>query len=284
MTENSSNSSGALGNTINQSPPAKRWCFTLNNYDEKEYMELKQYFSSNNCIFCIGKEIGLNETPHLQGYVNFASKIRLSALKKINNRAHWEKCRGNEQDNLTYCSKDGKFETNAKIARPLKILKDEQLFDWQKEIVNICKSEPHDRKIYWFWDTEGNKGKTALAKYLCHNLGAVIIEGKKSDILFCAAEHESDIYICDFERSMEEFIPYGALEKIKNGLYMSSKYESKPIIRNSPHLICFANFLPDRTKLSKDRWVIKGIKSVPDDNTMLLVKKRDLSHLSFTSL
>jgi len=58
---------------------------------------------------------------------------------------------------------------------------------------------------------------------------------------------------------MEEYISYGAMEKIKNGFYMSSKYESKPIIRNCPHIICFANFEPDYDKLSQDRWKVHNI-------------------------
>ena len=40
---------------------------------------------------------------------------------------------------------------------------------------------------------------------------------------------------------------------------MCAKYESKPICRNSPHVIIFANFEPDLDKLSNDRWIIKKI-------------------------
>ena len=104
-------------------------------------------------------------------------------------------------------------------------------------------------------------GKTCFGKYLCANHGAIPIDGKKNDILYCCAEFESDIYIFDFERSREDFTPYGAMEKVKDGLYMCAKYESKPIIRNSPHMIVFANFEPDTEQLSLDRWVIKRIKN-----------------------
>ena len=58
---------------------------------------------------------------------------------------------------------------------------------------------------------------------------------------------------------MEEYVSYGAIEKIKNGYYMCSKYESKPIIRNPPHIIIMANFEPDYEALSKDRWIVIAI-------------------------
>jgi len=62
------------------------------------------------------------------------------------------------------------------------------------------------------------------------------------------------VYIYDIERSLEDHISYGAIEKIKNGYFMCSKYESKPIIRPCSHVICFANFEPNNMKLSVDRW------------------------------
>nr|UOF83117.1 rep protein [Cressdnaviricota sp.] len=257
MTQNSSNSSEVgKGNTklSPQDSPCKRWCFTFNNYTESEYENIVQLLNSSKYI--IGKEVGENGTPHLQGYVNFETKTRLTALKKINNKIHWEKCKGSEEDNIKYCSKDGKYTTNFKIKKPLKILSDDKLYNWQKKVIEIIKEEPDDRKIYWFWEEKGCAGKTTFCKYLTSKYGAVPIEGKKNDILYCAAEFESDIYVMDIERSMEDYVSYGAIEKIKNGYYMCAKYESKPIVRNSPHVLIFANFEPDVSALSKDRWII----------------------------
>lgn len=42
---------------------------------------------------------------HLQGFICFDDKMRLSALKKISNRAHWEASRGTFEQNVAYCSK-----------------------------------------------------------------------------------------------------------------------------------------------------------------------------------
>lgn len=252
--------SAKLGNT-KQASPALKWCFTLNNYTEIEYKEMLDQFSSNSSKFSyiIGKEVGASGTPHLQGYVKFDKKQRPSALK-LSKRIHWESCKGSEEDNIKYCSKDGNYVTNMKVKRPLKILDKCKLYDWQKDIISIVEKEPDDRVIHWYWEDKGNVGKTTFAKYLSHHYGAIPVEGKKNDILYCCAEFESDIYIFDFERSMEEYISYGAIEKIKNGYFMCAKYESKPIIRNPPHVIIFANFEPDKLELSLDRWHIVKIK------------------------
>lgn len=84
----------------------RAWCFTLNNYTEEEYKALQEV----PCKYIImGKEEGKEETPHLQGYVQFASQKRLGGLKDINGRAHWEAAKGNPQQNIDYCSKDGDF-------------------------------------------------------------------------------------------------------------------------------------------------------------------------------
>lgn len=125
-----------------------------------------------------------------------------------------------------------------------------------KKLLLILNEEPDDRTIHWIWESKGMTGKTTFCKFLSHYHGAIPLEGKKNDILYCAAEFESDLYVWDLERSMEDFVSYGALEKIKNGYYMCAKYESKPIIRPCPHILVFANFPPDEDKLSKDRWNI----------------------------
>lgn len=87
-------------------PNYRSWCFTLNNYSEEEYTALQEA----DCKYIIiGKEKGKEETPHLQGYVQFKSAKTLGGVKLINGRAHWEQAKGNPQQNYDYCSKDGDF-------------------------------------------------------------------------------------------------------------------------------------------------------------------------------
>lgn len=80
------------------------WVFTLNNYTGDDEQKL-QSWDVRYLIY--GRETGENGTPHLQGYVQVAGGIRLSALKKVLPRAHWEPAKGSADSNKTYCSKQG---------------------------------------------------------------------------------------------------------------------------------------------------------------------------------
>ena len=243
---------------------SKKWCFTLNNWLEVQLDYILSCLTPED-EYCIGKEVGENGTPHLQGFINFTKACRPMEKFKKCKEIHWEKCRGNFKQNIEYCMKDGDYLTNItinklRLTQPLKLIT--EFRPYQKWIIeNIVEKEPDDRTIYWFYEETGNVGKTQLCKYLCAKHGAVILEGKKNDILFCAAQFESEIYLYDIERSIEDYVSYSSIEKIKNGLYMCSKYESKAIVRNSPHVIIFANFYPDTCKLSADRWEIYKITS-----------------------
>lgn len=88
------------------SPQSARWCFTVNNWNEDNIKALA-------CLPCkyvaYGKETGANGTAHLQGYVVFVANKRLPAVKKILPTAHWEIAKGDTEQNVAYCSKDGDF-------------------------------------------------------------------------------------------------------------------------------------------------------------------------------
>lgn len=85
---------------------SRRWCFTLNNYTEEEYEALVKYEAVYKVI---GKEVGQQGTPHLQGFIILPRMFRLSAMKKISSRAHWEIARGTSEEAARYCKKDGDY-------------------------------------------------------------------------------------------------------------------------------------------------------------------------------
>lgn len=82
----------------NTSSPARTWDFTLNNYTDEEIEVVKRWATEVKKI-TVSKEIGEEGTAHLQGRVTFARVYRLSALKKLLPRAHWEQTIA-EQDSL----------------------------------------------------------------------------------------------------------------------------------------------------------------------------------------
>jgi len=53
--------------------------------------------------------IGFAGTFHLQGFVVLQKMCRLSSLKKLNDRVHWEVARGTSAQAAEYCKKAGKF-------------------------------------------------------------------------------------------------------------------------------------------------------------------------------
>lgn len=87
------------------SHPAKHWCFTLNN-PTLNHEALSALFSGITSFLIFQREKGENNTTHFQGYFILQRKQRLSALKKLLPRAHFEVARGTPHDNILYCSKE----------------------------------------------------------------------------------------------------------------------------------------------------------------------------------
>ena len=68
---------------------------------------------------------------------------------------------------------------------------------------------------------------------------------------------KTNLVVFDLPRNNGNKISYSALESIKNGLIVNTKYETGSKLFNSPHIIVFSNMQPDVTAMSGDRWVIK---------------------------
>ncbi|AXH73499.1 MAG: putative viral replication protein [Cressdnaviricota sp.] len=266
MSSNSSNSSGGGGNTITppsskpkQISPAKRWCFTLNNWTSDEYSSIVPIIERECSFAIIGDEIGATGTPHLQGYIEFKNKCR--ALSKFESRRfHWEKAKGSRENNIAYCSKE-KVLFSLGMPKPIKVIG--TLKPWQHQIECLIATEPDDRTIHWFFDRVGNIGKTVFMKYCVIKHGAIpCIGGKFGDIMnlvFNSDMDKSNTTIFNIPRGHREHISYSSLEAVKDGMIVNTKYETGYKCFNSPHVIVFANFPPDKKQLSKDRWNIVNV-------------------------
>lgn len=263
-----------VGNTKPSSShdtPRIKWCFTLNNWSKEELCAILKFFR-DSCNFSImGEEIGEQGTKHLQGYFEIKTKKRLGWIKNnVNTRLHLEKAKGNKQQNIEYCSKEGgNIYIDGRLKRTPNVLTYDKLYDWQKEVADICDDQDsfdkYERSIFWYWDEAGNKGKTALAKYLVKNHGAIAMNGKASDCKCAIAKmveekgQGPDVVCFTIPRDKEGYVSYSVLEEIKDGLIFSGKYESKSLLIASPLIFVFANFHPDENKCSKDRWIIKNL-------------------------
>lgn len=146
---------------------------------------------------------------------------------------------------------------------------------WQQRLLDLVEESPDPRKIMWFWDHEGNKGKSFLSTYLSLTKNAVVLgQGKKADLAHIWAEQpgpEWPVVIFDVSRQViqmeegrdgqqREKKPISHLlalaEEMKNGRVTSTKYASTVVYRPPPHVIFFANFEPERDMLSADRWLV----------------------------
>lgn len=126
---------------------------------------------------------------------------------------------------------------------------------WQADLLALLAADPDDRKVYWVTDIAGGKGKTVLAKHLVDQCSAFYCNGgKHTDIVYAYAGERVAVF--DYVRDSAEYVNYGAIEQLKNGIMFSSKYESGMKRCANPHVVVFANFHPDQSKLSADRWHI----------------------------
>uniref|UniRef100_A0A0L8I7L6 Helicase superfamily 3 single-stranded DNA/RNA virus domain-containing protein n=1 Tax=Octopus bimaculoides TaxID=37653 RepID=A0A0L8I7L6_OCTBM len=136
---------------------------------------------------------------------------------------------------------------------------------WQQELLDELQNEPDQRKIIWYSDPIGNSGKTYLSRYLQTLDGIRFENGRSLDIKFMY--NGQRIVIFDLTRSQEQHINYEVMESVKNGLICSCKYVSVTKSFEIPHVVVFANYDPDQTKMSADRWDIRPL--TPADNTMV---------------
>uniref|UniRef100_UPI004048478A hypothetical protein n=1 Tax=Shewanella sp. TaxID=50422 RepID=UPI004048478A len=77
------------------------WCFTLNNPTDDE-IQFFENIEVNRIV--VGDETGAEGTRHLQGFITFKRAHRLTALKKLSARAHWEPAKA--ADAANYCMKE----------------------------------------------------------------------------------------------------------------------------------------------------------------------------------
>lgn len=245
---------------------SRSWFFTLNNPELGDVTQLTQYMDTMAAKYCMQMEQGESGTPHLQGVVYFDNAWSFGSVKQIDMRAHWERTKSWIKA-VKYCMKsetriDGPWTKGVLVRNPVKTIS--VLRGWQQAEYDRLCGEPDDRSVRWLYDTTGNVGKTQFAKYLLVRLrGVCVVSGKGANMLHILAKavekEDVKIVVFLFTRSVEDYVSYSTIESVKDGLVVSGKYDSQTIVMNSPHVLVLANFKPDESKLSADRWDIREI-------------------------
>lgn len=198
--------------------------------------------------------------------------MALSTLKAWNLRVHWEPTR-DIKTSIAYCSDPEKRAPNGKIwssgftlpVSNLHILDAVDFFDWQKDLLDELKGEPDERSIIWYCDRLGGSGKTAFAKHVMVNLPKAMFfsGGRFADMAYAIIRSKFDpsAILINLPRTSEGKVSYAALEAMKDGILQSGKYEGGWRIFPPPHVIVFANWMPQEDALSADRWVIRELEN-----------------------
>jgi hypothetical protein len=142
------------------------------------------------------------------------------------------------------------------------------LRSWQTQLLDSLSGAPQPRKVRWWWDERGNVGKSWMGNHLRLHHNAVVCQMmKKADLCHMLTKMpvHTTCVVFDLTRSHEAgavAVVYEMLEMLGNGYICSGKYDSQAIDLPKLDLIVFANFQPDRTAMSEDRWIVNHIASV----------------------
>lgn len=145
---------------------------------------------------------------------------------------------------------------------------------WQVRMKDILCAPPDDRTIRWVYDAEGGIGKSVFTRWLLTRTPAkaiAITGGGQKDLAHAIVNYMDEekgegecptVLIMDCPRASEGRVSYRFLEEIKNGMFTSVKYESQTVtLDKEVHVVVFANSMPDKEKMSSDRWVIHKVEN-----------------------
>lgn len=146
------------------------------------------------------------------------------------------------------------FKQLTELGRRYKQFSTALLSRWQMSVVRQAFTQT-DRSILWVYDERGARGKTFLGHFLQAMYGFDLLDGitKATDVCWLLCESVKGI-VFDVTRSSKDHFCYNTLESVKNGYIMSGKYKGYKRMFKPVPVIVFANFEPDYTRLSADRW------------------------------
>lgn len=153
-------------------------------------------------------------------------------------------------------------------------------YSWQTFLFEIMSSSLEPRNIYWIYDPFGNQGKSSFVKYCMFHKKVLLISLETSrDILYLRSlKQDCLVVMLDLTRSKPQELSfsnlYSSVEQIKNGCFVSTKYIPVNVLTPCPHVMIFANSLPEYSRLSQDRW--KTLRILKNTKDMSLMTKQEI--------
>jgi hypothetical protein len=136
-----------------------------------------------------------------------------------------------------------------------KVVVNPVLRPWQSMLEARLTGVADGRTITWVYDPIGNNGKSWLCNYLVRNKGAIVLDGKSTDMYY--GYNEQKVVCMDIARGQSENMAHlhVAAEKIGSGTIFNSKYESGMKVFDPPHIVIFANVRHDAAMWTAGRCV-----------------------------
>lgn len=251
----------------------RSYVFTYNNYSAEGEAQLAHFFRQNHWKFRYGHETApTTGTPHLQGVCRAPHQVSWRELCKRFPCAHWEPCTNWCASWKNYCSKGDDIVTSVpeQLFDPeeweestFRLTGPEMFWPWQTALRELLGRPPNSRDIHWIYDRVGDSGKSAFVLYCVKNFPNVYeISAEKVGDFYIHAEPDAKAYFIDLPRDWEDkSCIYRPIENLKNNKWADNKcvgHDNKRVCRKwkKPHLVVMANWEPEYSKLSADRWKV----------------------------
>lgn len=133
-------------------------------------------------------------------------------------------------------------------------------YDWQQHVLDQLGEPIHPRHILWYFDPEGDIGKSSIADELSVTHGAMKWNpvGKDSSSVAYnfakkAKRERPSTIIADIKKEDYKNIQWGVIEASKDGHVESEKYDGIEWRDKRPRSIVFSNDNPTGCALTKNR-------------------------------
>eukprot|EP00611_Tribonema_gayanum_P024475 TRINITY_DN5410_c0_g1_i1.p1 TRINITY_DN5410_c0_g1~~TRINITY_DN5410_c0_g1_i1.p1 ORF type:complete len:259 (+),score=36.99 TRINITY_DN5410_c0_g1_i1:343-1119(+) len=139
------------------------------------------------------------------------------------------------------------------------------LLPYQEQLKEYMLGPVSPREILWLVDEHGNSGKSIFAKYMAYYHDCMTFSsGDTGGLLNMVYKHKtSRCYILDLSHTKPKTLSsedlYSAIEDIKDGYIVDTKYGTGSKQFAPPHVVVFANTPPNNGCLTKDRWTMQHI-------------------------
>lgn len=128
------------------------------------------------------------------------------------------------------------------------------LREWQTLLEAMISGSPDDRTIIWVYGPNGNEGKSTYAKKLLSEGWFYTPGGKAENIKYQYVMDGERHVVFNFPRCHSDYINYGVIEELKDGIVDNTKYVADQYHRiKDIHVVVMSNVLPDYGKISEDR-------------------------------